>query len=172
MADARGDTQRGPPHGARREPPAEACDETPREPSADAHRETPRKPHEPPRDPASRTATRVVGAQYEARALAFLQRQRLRVVARNVHSRRGELDLVMRDVDGTLVFVEVRARTRRGYDGAAASVDWKKRGRLVAAAYDFLARCDGDVPACRFDVVAFDRGRLVWLRDAFRADDR
>jgi len=27
------------------------------------------------------------------------------------------------------------------------------------------------MPACRFDVIAFERGRLVWLRDAFRADD-
>jgi putative endonuclease len=25
--------------------------------------------------------------------------------------------------------------------------------------------------ACRFDVVAFEAGRLVWLRDAFRADE-
>ncbi|MDF0499727.1 YraN family protein, partial [Burkholderia cenocepacia] len=25
--------------------------------------------------------------------------------------------------------------------------------------------------ACRFDVVAFEAGRLAWLRDAFRTDD-
>lgn len=121
--------------------------------------------------PTKRRTTHVVGAQFEAQALAFLQRQRLCVVARNVRCRRGELDLVMREPDGTLVFVEVRARSRRGYDGAAASVGWRKRQRLLAAAQYFLARCAGEMPACRFDVVAFDGGRLVWLRDAFRADD-
>lgn len=90
--------------------------------------------------------------------------------------RGGEIDLVMRDRDGTLVFVEVRARTRRGYGGAAASVGWHKRQRLLRAAEHVLAggiAGRGDpTPACRFDVVAFESGRLVWLRDAFRADDR
>jgi putative endonuclease len=121
--------------------------------------------------PAGRRTTRIVGEQFEARALAFLQGRRLRFVARNVRCRRGELDLVMREPDGTLVFVEVRARTRRGYGGAAASVGWQKRRRLVAAAQYFLAGRSGAMPACRFDVVAFDGDQLAWLRDAFRADD-
>ncbi|HTH58882.1 MAG TPA: YraN family protein [Paraburkholderia sp.] len=130
--------------------------------------------HAPRGGPAARRTTKAVGERFEALALAYLQRRCLRLVARNVRCRRGELDLVMREPDGTLVFVEVRARTRRGYDGAAASVGWRKRGRLVAAARYFLAQCasrSNDMPACRFDVVAFDGGRIVWLRDAFRADD-
>ncbi|HEY1611786.1 MAG TPA: YraN family protein [Paraburkholderia sp.] len=127
--------------------------------------------HAEPNAPAQRRTTQVVGAEFEARALVFLQRQRLRLVARNVRCRRGELDLVMRDRDGMLVFVEVSARTRPGYGGAAASVGWAKRRRLLAAARYFLARCAGETPACRFDVVAFDGGRISWLRDAFRADD-
>jgi len=123
------------------------------------------------REPGERPTTRVVGARFEACALALLQGRRLRLVARNVRCRGGEIDLVMREPDGTLVFVEVRARTRHGYDGAAASVGWRKRRRLLVAARYFLARCAGEMPACRFDVVAFDGGRAVWLRDAFRADD-
>jgi putative endonuclease len=138
---------------------------------AQAMKERPTLCHAKQGGPAARRTTSAVGAQFEARALAFLQRQRLRFVARNVHCRRGELDLVMREADGTLVFVEVRSRTRRGYDGAAASIGWRKRARIVAAAQFFLTRCSDNVPACRFDVVAFDSGRIVWLRDAFRADD-
>lgn len=118
-----------------------------------------------------RGESNVVGAQFEGRALEFLRRQRLRFVARNVRCRGGELDLVMREPDGMLVFVEVRARARRRYGGAAASVDWRKRRRLVCAARYFLATLGGDEPACRFDVVAFEGERIVWLRDAFRADD-
>ncbi len=45
--------------------------------------------------------------------MEFLQRQRLRFVARNVLCRGGEIDLVMRDRDGALVFVEVRARAQQ-----------------------------------------------------------
>ncbi|MFC0571672.1 YraN family protein [Paraburkholderia solisilvae] len=119
----------------------------------------------------SKTATTSIGAKFEAHALRFLQRQRMHFVARNVACRGGELDLVMRDADGTLVFVEVRARGRQSYGGASASVGRHKRQRLVRAAQYYLAARPGEAAACRFDVVAFEAGRLVWLRDAFRADD-
>ncbi|VWD52427.1 hypothetical protein BLA39750_06302 [Burkholderia lata] len=111
-----------------------------------------------------------VGAAFEQRARQFLERRGLVFVAANVTMRGGELDLVMREPDGMLVFVEVRARRSVRHGGAAASVGWRKRRRLVAAALQFWAR-HGAGAACRFDVVAFEAGRLVWLRDAFRADD-
>ncbi|WP_198342372.1 YraN family protein [Burkholderia ubonensis] len=111
-----------------------------------------------------------VGAAFEARARQFLERRGLVFVAANVTMRGGELDLVMREPDGTLVFVEVRARRSIRHGGAAASVGWRKRTRLVAAALRFWARHGAGAP-CRFDVVAFEAAQLVWLRDAFRADD-
>ncbi len=118
--------------------------------------------------------SKLVGAAFELRAQEFLQRQRLRFVARNVSCRRGEIDLIMRERDGSLVFVEVRARAQRRYGGAAASIGWQKKQRIVRAAQYFLATRAShlrDQPACRFDVIAFEAGRLVWLRDAFRADE-
>jgi putative endonuclease len=115
--------------------------------------------------------SKTVGAAFETRALMFLQRQRLHLVARNVACRGGEIDLVMREADGTLVFVEVRARARSAYGGAAASVEWRKQQRIVRAAQHFLSAHDAAMPACRFDVIAFECGRLMWLRDAFRVDD-
>ena len=122
---------------------------------------------------------REAGARFESHALAFLQRQRLVLVARNVYCRAGEIDLVMRDRDGTLVFVEVRARTRHGYGGAAASVGWHKQQRILRAARYYLTHLamhsqarEALSPACRFDVVTFEGGRLAWLRDAFREDGR
>ncbi|KML54692.1 hypothetical protein VL15_20540 [Burkholderia cepacia] len=111
-----------------------------------------------------------VGAAFELRARQFLERRGLGFVAANVTMRGGELDLVMREPDGMLVFVEVRARGSVRHGGAAASVGWRKRRRLVAAALQFWAR-HGAGAACRFDVVAFEAGRLAWLRDAFRTDD-
>jgi putative endonuclease len=118
--------------------------------------------------------SKLVGSAFETRAQEFLQRQRLRFIARNVSCRGGEIDLVMRDRDGSLVFVEVRARKQRQYGGAAASIGWVKKQRIVRAAQHYLAtrsRVSHDQPACRFDVIAFEAGRLVWLRDAFRADE-
>ena len=112
------------------------------------------------------------GDAAEALALSHLQAQGLRLVDRNVRSPGrggGEVDLVMREPDGTLVFVEVRQRTRSDFGGAAASVGWVKQRRIVFAARHILARCH-PVPPCRFDVVAVDGpGNLTWLRAAFDA---
>lgn len=80
----------------------------------------------------------------------------------------GEIDLVMRDSDGTLVFVEVRRRSGGAHGGAAASVGWGKQRRIVFAARHFLLRWRAP-PPCRFDVVVVDGDRLEWLKAAFDA---
>jgi putative endonuclease len=117
--------------------------------------------------------SKTVGNAFEQRALEYLQRQRMRFVARHFVCRGGEIDLVMRDGEGndrTLVFVEVRARRSRRFAAAAASIGVHKQRRLIHAAKHYLMTWCGPVPACRFDVVAFDAGRIIWLRDAFRAE--
>jgi putative endonuclease len=131
-------------------------------------------PASAPHNFSAPVGSKLVGSVFETRAQEFLQRQRLRFVARNVSCRGGEIDLVMRERDGSLVFVEVRARRQRRYGGAAASVGWIKKQRIVRAAQHYLATCcvvSREQPACRFDVIAFEAGRLLWLRDAFRADE-
>ncbi len=109
------------------------------------------------------------GAAAELRAEKYLIERGLRTVARNWRVRGGEIDLVMRD-GATLIFVEVRARSGSAYGGAAASVTPAKQARLMHAARAYLATL-AHTPACRFDVVAEEAGRLCWLRDAFQASD-
>lgn len=123
---------------------------------------------------------RARGDAVEAAALGFLQDHGLRLLARNANARGGELDLVMLDDGGRdgdcVVFVEVRYRATAAFGGGAASVDARKRGRLVHAARTFLHRQPrfADAP-CRFDVVDASGDpqapRIEWLKDAFRADD-
>jgi putative endonuclease len=118
--------------------------------------------------------TKAVGDAGEAHALEHLQAHGLRLVRRNYRvaagprARGGEVDLILRERDGTLVFVEVRARATASHGGAAASVSASKQRRLVFAAQHFLAALPSP-PPCRFDVVAIDGDRLEWLRGAFDA---
>lgn len=107
------------------------------------------------------------GAEFEKRALAYLQRQGMTLLAHNVRCRRGEIDLIMRDAKGTLVFVEVRARTHAQFGGASASITAAKRARLRIAAEFYLRQWHGPLPVCRFDVIAFDGTQINWLVDAF-----
>jgi putative endonuclease len=107
-----------------------------------------------------------VGARAEALAADFLIGRGLVLLERNFRCRRGEIDLIARDGE-TLVFVEVRLRTRRDFGGAAASITAAKRARLAAAALFYLGRLPR-TPPCRFDAVlldAIDAERIEWLRD-------
>jgi len=113
---------------------------------------------------ASRHSDR--GGRAEAIAVDYLARQGLVIVARNFRTRQGEIDIIAREGD-TLVFVEVRMRSRADYGGAAGSVTSAKRERWIAASLAYLAQL-GREPPCRFDVVlldGLDASRVIWERD-------
>jgi putative endonuclease len=129
---------------------------------------------QPAAAPRAGRVTKATGDAAEVRALAYLQQRGLTLVQRNYrvargpHARGGEIDLVMRAADGTLVFVEVRARGAATQGGAAASVGASKQRRLVFAASHYLLRFRAP-PPCRFDVVAIDGEQVQWLVAAFDA---
>jgi putative endonuclease len=124
--------------------------------------------------------TKAVGDAAEDLALRYLIKQGLNLVQRNYATPGrggGEIDLIMRQADATLVFVEVRARTSSTFGGSAASITVRKQQRIVLAARYYLSRLSV-MPACRFDVVTLQGGRgvqtveqdqIVWLQGAFNA---
>ena len=94
-----------------------------------------------------------LGRTGEAIAVRYLRRKKYAIVETRFRFLRGEIDIVARDGD-TLVFVEVKMRTGRGYGRPEESVTAEKQRQIrkVAEGY-LLLRRPGDVP-CRFDVVA------------------
>ena len=122
--------------------------------------------------------TKTVGDAAELMALAHLQSAGLRLLNTNYRTPGrggGEIDLIMKDTDGTLVFVEVRQRTSQAHGGAGASISAVKQKRIVFAARYYLMRYQS-LPPCRFDVVlihgqlsARDAPAIEWLRSAFDA---
>lgn len=138
-------------------------------------RDDPSSPHGGTHDPAApRTSRQTTGDAAEALALRWLQARGLTLEARNYRvargrsARGGEVDLILRDRDGTLVFVEVRARSGARHGGAAASVGSAKQRRIVFAAQHYLMRL-ASLPPCRFDVVALDGDEVQWIQAAFDA---
>ena len=115
--------------------------------------------------------TRPRGNAAEDVALAHLQAAGLRLVERNYRTPGrggGEIDLIVREPDGTLVFVEVRSRASRAFGGAGASISAAKQRRIVFAARHYLMRL-GAPPPCRFDAVLIEGQSVQWLRAAFDA---
>ena len=118
-----------------------------------------------------RLTTKQKGDAAEDRALQYLQTQGLQLVQRNYRTPGrggGEIDLVMRDADGTWVFVEVRQRDQRQHGGALASVSYSKQRRIIFAARYCLLKLL-KTPPCRFDVVAVEGEELQWHKAAFDA---
>lgn len=115
--------------------------------------------------------TKQTGDAAEDRALRYLQAHGLQLVQRNYRTPGrggGEIDLILRDVDATLVFVEVRQRGNLRHGGALASIGVAKQRRIVFAARHFLMRWP-KLPPCRFDVVAVEDDTLQWFKAAFDA---
>ena len=115
--------------------------------------------------------TKKVGDAAETAALEYLLDHGLRLVTRNYRTPGrggGEIDLIMREPDGTLVFLEVRKRASATYGGAAASVSFAKQRRIIFAARVYLMGLAA-LPPCRFDVVAVEPSGVQWLQAAFDA---
>ena len=126
--------------------------------------------------PGNQITTKAVGDAAESVALAHLRTAGLALLEANYRTPGrggGEIDLIMKDTDGTLVFIEVRQRASQSHGGAGASISAVKQKRIVFAARHYLMRFK-TLPPCRFDVVLIHGGlgvgdapAIEWLKAAF-----
>lgn len=99
---------------------------------------------------------RSFGEEGESAAEQYLRYKGYRIVARNLRSPLGELDLVAED-GRVLVFVEVKARRTGAFGGAIYAVHQRKQEKLIQLAALYLARHHIKDRLCRFDVVLLQR---------------
>jgi putative endonuclease len=113
-----------------------------------------------------------LGRAAEAIAARFLVSHGLEILMHNFRRRLGEIDLVARE-GPVLVIVEVRTRSTQKYGGAAASVDWRKRARIIRAAHLLLRKHAAYAQKrIRFDVIVVfnalaENPRVQWIKHAF-----
>ncbi len=114
---------------------------------------------------------RALGARFEALAAEWLEKRGFRILARNFRSRSGEIDLVAldeREERPVLVFVEVKYRNTVSSGYAEEAVGLKKQASIRRTADFYRVRYGvRDSMPCRFDVVAFQNGRLRHIENAF-----
>lgn len=112
------------------------------------------------------------GASAEAAVSRHLEAQGYRVLARNYRCPWGEVDIIARDKDGVLAFVEVKARRSTKMGLPVESVTSKKQRRLMLAAQDYLQRNGLANQDWRIDVVAVRldaQGRVASLQHLVNA---
>ncbi|WP_318368784.1 YraN family protein [Enterobacter sp.] len=119
-------------------------------------------------DRSGQLTRKQIGDAWELKARRWLESKGLRLIAANVQTRGGEIDLIMKH-GPTTVFIEVRYRKTASFGGAAASVTRPKQRKLLQTARLWLARHNGsfDTVDCRFDVIAFTENDVEWIQNAF-----
>jgi putative endonuclease len=112
------------------------------------------------------------GASGEKLAARFLRRNGFKILYRNFRGRSGgEIDLVCRDGE-TLVFVEVKTRSREDFGRPIDAVDRDKQKRISRGGLAWLRMLDDPDILFRFDVVEVimtkeAEPRLELIRNAF-----
>ena len=100
----------------------------------------------------------LLGRWGEKRCEKFLKRKGLKTLTRNFSCKTGEIDVVMVDSDGTLVFVEVKTRANEEFSSSESVVTKTKQTRMLRAARYFLATNNIENRSFRFDVVTIVLG--------------
>ena len=107
-----------------------------------------------------------LGRAGEKAAIRWYEDEGYTLLGHRQRMRAGEIDAVVEDEDGTIVFVEVKSR-RGGAFGAAEAVTAKKLNTMRRCAAQWMEQCGaGEYRPIRFDVVevVFDGEEYILRR--------
>lgn len=117
------------------------------------------------------TARQAFGELGERIAERWLRRRGWRVVQRRFRSGHRDIDLVV-EREGTVAFVEVKARKGPDFGGPVQAVNYRKRKQLERSAMVWIDRHGREAEAYRFDVVGVlvdgAAVRVCHVENAFR----
>ena len=99
-------------------------------------------------------SNQTTGAKGEELAAAHLVRNGYSILEHNFRSKGGEVDIVAKDRDGCIVFVEVKARRNLAYGLPQLAVTQRKQRQISKGALSWLSRNRLHDHAARFDVIA------------------
>ncbi len=113
----------------------------------------------------------ILGDRGERIAARHLRSLGYRIIRRNYRCPMGEIDLIALDGD-TVVFVEVKTRSGRGFGEPEEAVGPRKQRKLRDVAVSYIKSTRGPMPAVRFDVVSIVtrgwwRSEVQHIKDAF-----
>ena len=111
-----------------------------------------------------------LGQRGEIAACDYLRKKGFRILAKNYRLSFGEIDIVAKK-GGTLIFCEVKTRTKLSWGEPFEAVDLVKRKRLRMLAEGFIAKEKPTFKSVRFDVISIKtvegRMELKHLENAF-----
>ncbi len=94
-----------------------------------------------------------LGRWGEETAVRYLQTRGYIILARNLHTAHGELDIVARKEE-TIVFVEVKMRSSNAYGFPEEAVSPRKQAHLLSAAEAYFQQHPDSPETWQFDIIA------------------
>lgn len=108
------------------------------------------------------------GAQFESVASEYFLEKNYQILERNYSRKVGEIDLIVKDPNGTLVFVEVKYRRKQKKGFPMEAVNVKKQQRIYRTAQWYLLEHPiSSHISCRFDVISILDGEVTHYVNAF-----
>ena len=115
-------------------------------------------------------ATQALGETGERIAERWLEREGWRILQRRFRNGHRDIDLVV-ERDGTVAFVEVKARSGDRFGDPVEAVGWRKQREMARSAAVWIARHGRPGETYRFDVVGVllqgERVRVRHVAGAF-----
>lgn len=119
-----------------------------------------------PRDSRSK------GASGEEIAAKYLIKKGFKILEKNYNTRLGEIDIIALDKK-TVVFIEVKTATQKGFGDPINWVPPRKQVRIIRTSQVYMKNHGTTETLMRFDVVAIDADmRVNHVRDAFRSESQ
>ena len=108
-----------------------------------------------------------LGKKGEEQAAGALKEAGMEIIAKNIRSRYGEIDIVA--IDGnTIAFIEVKAWSAFGLEDLQYSLDDRKQNKIIKTAKYFLSENrEYSNMSIRFDIVFVKNNSVSHLASAF-----
>ena len=78
------------------------------------------------------------------------------ILVRNYRKQYGEIDIIARDRNNILSFLEVKTRTSQSYGAPQEAVHPRKQAQISRVALEFIQRYNLENYPARFDVIAIE----------------
>ena len=105
----------------------------------------------------------IIGRIGEEKAYKYLQHKGYQILERNFRCKLGEVDIIAKDKNKDLVFVEVKTRRTFEYGRPSEAININKKEHIYKVAKYYIIRNKIYSEAIRFDAIEILLGRTCFL---------
>ncbi len=102
----------------------------------------------------------VIGNIGEEIAKDYLVEKEYKILERQFHSLFGEIDIIAKESDGTLVFCEVKSYKENSLVNPIFAVNKRKQKRLIKTAEYYIYKMNIEDTALRFDILIIEKEKV------------